>query len=68
LRKREEHSKIIEAIKCREENFKENKSKMLSSALSKRRGKINTTNIIYEGEFIENPDLVKLAVKQSATK
>src|SRR6266487_3898728 len=53
LRRKEEHFKIIEAIKCREGNFEENKDK---------------TNIIYEGEFIEDPDLVKLAVKQSATK
>ena len=68
LRKKEEHSRIIEAIKCREENFEENKGKMLSSALNRKRGRIDTTNIIYEGEFIEDPDLVKLAVRQSATK
>ena len=68
LRKREEHSKIVKAIKCREENFEENKGKMLSSALNRKKGKIDTTNIIYEGEFIEDPDLVKLAVKQSVTK
>jgi len=67
-RKKEEYSKIIEAIKCREGNFEDNKGKMLSSALNKKRGKIDTTNIIYEGEFIEDPDLVKTAVRQSATK
>src|SRR4051794_25051430 len=68
LEEKEEHSKIIKTIKCRERNFEENKSKMLSSAFNKKRSKINTTNIIYEEEFIKNSDLVKIAVRQSATK
>ena len=65
---RETHSRILEAIKTRNDNFSENKGSMLNSALNRQRKHIDTSVTIYEEEFIEDPLMVKSAINQSAEK
>ena len=60
--------RITEAIRCREDNFLENKGRMLNSALNKSRKPIDTSTIIHKGEFLDNPDQIKKAINQSAEK
>ena len=60
--------RITEAIRCREDNFLENKGKMLNSALNKGRKPIDTSTLIYEGEFLDEPNKIKKAINQSAEK
>src|SRR2546423_11369172 len=56
----------MQAITQREDNFKESKGKMLKSALNRHRQTIDTTNIIYQGDFIDDPEEVKTIIKASA--
>ena len=63
---RDDHKKIIQAIFQRENNFKENKSKMLCSALNRHRQIIDTTNIIHQGNFLDDSETVKTTIKDSA--
>ena len=67
-KKREEYTRMIEAIKNRERNFKINKKHMLASALNRRRSRINTSTIIYEDKFIDDPTQVKKVIQDSAKK
>src|SRR5437588_11630899 len=63
---RDDHKRIMQAITQREDNFKENKGKMLKSALNRHRQAIDTTNIIYQGDFLDDPEEVKTIIKASA--
>ena len=45
-----------------------NKGGILTSALERYRNRIDTTNIIYNGEFLEDSEEIKEAVKESANK
>src|SRR6185369_1949283 len=63
---RDDHKRIMQAITQREDNFKESKGKMLKSALNRHRQTIDTTNIIYQGDFVDDPEEVKTAIKTSA--
>ena len=58
----------MQAITQREDNFKENKGKMLKSALNRHRQAIDTTNIIYQGDFLDDPEEVKATIRTSAKK
>ena len=60
------HFRIIEAVRSREDDFTDNKGRMLCSALSRSRNRIDTTTLIHDGEFIDNPTDVKKAVNQRA--
>jgi len=64
----ETHRRIVEAIQRRDDAFKENKGKMIKSILEKKRQYIDTTNIIHDGEYLEDPELVKKAIVESAQK
>ena len=41
---------------------------MLNSALNKSRKPIDTSTLIHEGEFLDDPDQIKKAINQSAEK
>jgi len=66
LKERETHKHIIEAIGTRNDNFKDNKGKMLRSSLKKKFNCINTTNIIDNGDFINNPVKVQETISHRA--
>ncbi len=63
---RDDHKRIMQAITQREDNFKESKGKMLKSALNRHCQMIDTTNIIYQEDFIDDPEEVKTIIKASA--
>lgn len=63
---REQHKAIMSAIKHREDNFRDDKGKMLSSALNRDFKRINTSNIIHEGDFISEPSEVKAIINSRA--
>src|SRR2546429_9949852 len=63
---RDDHKRIMQAITQREDNFKESKGKMLKSALNRHRQTINTTNIIYQVNFVDDSEEIKTAIKTSA--
>ena len=65
---RDDYKRIMQAITQREDNFKENKGKMLKSALNRHRQAIDTTNIIYQGDFLDDPEEVKATIRTSAKK
>ena len=65
---KDDHKRIMQAITQREDNFKENKGKMLKSALNRHRQAIDTTNIIYQGDFLDDPEEVKAIIRTSAKK
>src|SRR5205823_7717170 len=58
------HLRITEAVRTREDNFTDNKGKMLCLALGKRRDHIDTTTIVHNGEFLDDPVDVKKAINQ----
>ena len=62
---RDDHKRIMQAITQRKDNFKENKGRMLRLALNRHCQTIDTTNIIYQGDFVDNPEEVKTAIKTS---
>ena len=66
LKESDTHKQILEAVKTRNDNFKDNKSKMLRSSLEKKYNRIDTSNIIDNGEYIDDPDEVKRTISQRA--
>ena len=66
LKERETHKHIIEAVKTRNDNFKENKGRMLRSSLEKKFNYIDTFNIIDDGEYIDDPNEVKETISLRA--
>ena len=60
------HLRITEAVRTREDNFTNDKGKMLWSALGKRRDRIDTTTIVHDGEFLDDSVDIKKAINQRA--
>src|SRR6185295_11496607 len=55
-------------VKQREGNYKANKDAMLFFALNRRCRRIDTSRIIYEDDYIDEPSAVKEAISNSAKK
>src|SRR6185369_13369464 len=68
VKRKEALNSIIELVKQRENNYKNNKGAMLSSTLNRRHKRIDTSQIIYEGDYIDELLAVKEAISDSAKK
>ena len=66
LKKKDIHKHIIKTVKTRNDNFKDNKDKILRSSLEKKYNYIDISNIIDNGKYIDNPDEVKKTISQKA--
>src|SRR6266487_1629869 len=66
LKERETHKHIIKAVKTRNDNFKENKGRMFRSSLEKKFNYIDTSNIIDDGKYIDNPNEIKETISLRA--